>query len=601
VAGQPVTITYSGSLASGTAVNIHHGFNGANWTAVPGVAMTKHGEVWKYTYTVPSTATNIAMVFNFNGQNPWDNNGGNNYNFSTTNAPPTNPPSIPSGLTAQGVATNAVSLSWSASVAASGYTVYRDGNLIASVTGTSLLDTGCQPDTTYSYTVTADNVAGSSAPSLPASATTYFTALSNYSLRVVNPGFAVNTTSPAYVYQGQAGLGLTNGIQWSNALNGQTGFIPFTGLTNSSGWAWSNMISLGQGSNRLKFSASYQPLAVVSRDSATNSSYAGGWTNGSSGGSGFGPWNLSNTANAGFFIAGSAATNMNVNSSTGFGLYADSGGVAQAKRNLPVAMKTGDLFSLRFDNNWVSTGSQVGMALANSSGSNRFSFYFVGGQTNYWINDARNGTITGVPYSSSGWLLNFELTGSNSYRFTAGTNQITGNLGGDGAITQLVVTNNNAGSDTPYNLYLGDMTYVEIQPTMVTQLEAPLVFYNPMTQGIPDSWWSQYFGTTSGVSASADPDGDGFTNLQEYALGTNPMDSSSTFNVKTIERNGNSLTITWSSVSEKKYQVQAATQLNPSSWQGVGEVLTANSGLSTKTVTVPADASAYFVRVNLVP
>jgi hypothetical protein len=79
------------------------------------------------------------------------------------------------------------------------------------------------------------------------------------------------------------------------------------------------------------------------------------------------------------------------------------------------------------------------------------------------------------------------------------------------------------------------------------------------------------------------------------------MDSSSTFNVKMIERNGNSLTITWSSVSGKKYQVQAATQLNPSSWQDVGEVLTANSGLSMKTVTVPADASAYFVRVNLVP
>jgi hypothetical protein len=601
VAGQPVTIIYTGTLASGASVNIHHGYNGGNWTTLPGVPMTKEGSAWKYTYTIPSTATNIAMVFNFNGQNPWDNNGGNNYNFSTTNAPPTNPPSIPAELTAQGVATNAVSLSWSASVAASGYTVYRDGNLIASVTGTSHLDTGCQPDTTYRYTVTADNVAGSSAPSLPASATTYFTALSNYSLRVVNPGFAVNTTSPAYVYQGQAGLGLTNGIQWSNSLNGQTGFIPFTGLTNSSGWAWSNMISLGQGSNRLQFSASYQPLAVVSRDSATNSSYAGGWTNGSSGGSGFGPWNLSNTAIAGFFIAGSAATNMNVNSSNGFGLYANSGGVAQAKRNLPVAMKTGDLFSLRFDNNWVSTGSQVGMALANSSGSNRFSFYFVGGQTNYWINDARNGTITGVPYSSSGWLLNFELTGSNSYRFTAGTNQITGNLGGDGAITQLVVTNNNAGPDTPYNLYLGDMTYVEIQPTMVTQLEAPVVFYNPMTQGIPDSWWSQYFGTTSGVSASADSDGDGFTNLQESALGTNPMDSSSTFNVKTIERNGNSLTITWSSVSGKKYQVQATTQLNPSSWQDVGEVLTANSGLSTKTVNVPADAAAYFVRVNLIP
>lgn len=37
--------------------------------------MTKDGEVWKFTYNVPSAATNLAMVFNFNGQNPWDNNG----------------------------------------------------------------------------------------------------------------------------------------------------------------------------------------------------------------------------------------------------------------------------------------------------------------------------------------------------------------------------------------------------------------------------------------------------------------------------------------------------------------------------------------------
>jgi hypothetical protein len=79
------------------------------------------------------------------------------------------------------------------------------------------------------------------------------------------------------------------------------------------------------------------------------------------------------------------------------------------------------------------------------------------------------------------------------------------------------------------------------------------------------------------------------------------MDSSSTFKVKTIERNGNELTITWSSVSGKKYQLQATTQLNPSSWQDVGEALTANSGLSTKTVTLPDDAAAYFVRVNLMP
>jgi len=605
LAGQPVTITYDPTgrnLASATSVNIHYGYNGGNWTAVPGVPMTKDGAVWKFTYTVPVSATTIAVAFN-NGSGTWDNNGGPNWNFSVTTTPPTTPPAVPTGLTAQGIATNAVSLSWSALATASGYTIYRDGNLLASVVGTSYLDNSCLPETTYSYTVTADNLAGSSAPSLPASATTFFPALANYALRLVNPAFAINTTAGSFAFRGQAGSGLTNGLRWSNSLNGLTGTISFSGQTNSSGWAWSNIISLATGSNRISFSGDYLPPPVrTGQDSATNSSYAGGWTNGSSGGSGFGPWNLSNTANAGFFIAGSAATNMNVNSSNGFGLYANSGGVAQAKRNLPVAMKTGDIFSLRFDNNWVSTGSQVGMALANSSGSNRFSFYFVGGQTNYWINDASNGTITGVPYSSGGWLLNFELTGSNSYRFTAGTNQITGNLGGDGAITQLVVTNNNAGPDTPYNLYLGDMTYVEIQPTMVTQLEAPVVFYNPMTDGIPNSWWSQYFGTTAGASASADSDGDGFTNVQEYALGTDPKSAASTFKVGEMTRSGGSLTITWPSVAGKRYQVQTAPQLSAGAWQNAGDVVAPSvSGTSSVTVSVSADAPACFVRVNLLP
>ena len=180
-----------------------------------------------------------------------------------------------------------------------------------------------------------------------------------------------------------------------------------------------------------------------------------------------------------------------------------------------------------------------------------------------------------MPYSSSGWLLNFELTGSNSYRFTAGTNQITGNLGGDGAITQLVVTNNNAGPDTPYNLYLGDMTYVEIQPTMVTQIESPVVLYNPMTQGIPDSWWNQYFGTTSGVSASVDSDGDGFSNAEEYALGTDPKSSASTFKVGEMTRNGNSLTIMWASVPGKIYQVQTVAELTSGVWQNAGSTVTA--------------------------
>jgi len=39
--------------------------------------------------------------------------------------------------------------------------------------------------------------------------------------------------------------------------------------------------------------------------------------------------------------------------------------------------------------------------------------------------------------------------------------------------------------------------------------------------GLPDAWQIQFFGSISSPSAApgADPDGDGFSNLQEYLLG----------------------------------------------------------------------------------
>ena len=565
--------------------------------------MTKDGAVWKFTYTVPVSATTIAVAFN-NGSGTWDNNGGPNWNFSVTTTPPTTPPAVPTGLTAQGIATNAVSLSWSASATASGYTIYRDGNLLASVVGTSYLDNSCLPETTYSYTVTADNLAGSSAPSLPASATTFFPALANYALRLVNPAFAINTTAGSFAFRGQAGSGLTSGLRWSNSLNGLTGTISFSGQTNSSGWAWSNIISLATGSNRITFSGDYLPPPVrTGQDSATNSGYSPQWTNGSSGGTGFGAWSFSNSPSAGFFRADATnSTNMNVGSSNGFGLYASGNGSARASRNLPTAMKSGDVLTLRFDNNWIDTGARVGMALLNASGVERLSFYFVGGSNNYLVDDSFTGRDTSWPYSGNGFLITFSLTDSNSYSMNIGSSSLTGNLAASGPITRIAVYNNNAGINTECNLYVGEMTFTESQSPGVTTLSAADVVYNPMTDGIPNSWWSQYFGTTSGVSASADSDGDGFTNVQEYALGTDPKSAASTFKVGEMTRSGGSLTITWPSVAGKRYQVQTAPQLSAGAWQNAGDVVAPSvSGTSSVTVSVSADAPACFVRVILLP
>jgi hypothetical protein len=379
--------------------------------------------------------------------------------------------------------------------------------------------------------------------------------------------------------------------------------VAFPGGSQPNGWEWTAAIGLGAGANAVTFSGTY---ATSSTQTLTDSpaNYTG-WSTGRTGGTGFGAWSLTSSGSGGYFLAQTSShANLSVGASTGFGLWANTGGISTATRSFNTPMAAGDSFALRFDNNWIDNGGETGFALADSTGAVRFRFYFVGEKVdNYRITDSTTARDSGLAYTGDGLNLSLTLTSDTAYKLSLGNTSITGTLAtAGGAISRLVVENKNAGPNTERNLYIGTMTHTrQLSDAGTISATASVLSYSGTTDGIDNSWWALYGIGEGNRVATLDPDGDGFSHLQEYALGTNPMDSSSTFKVKTIERNGNELIITWSSVSGKKYQLQATTQLNPSSWQDVGEVLTANSGLSTKTVTVPADAAAYFVRVNLIP
>ncbi|MFF6789668.1 chitinase [Streptomyces filamentosus] len=81
-------------------------------------------------------------------------------------------PATPAGLAAGTPTTSAVPLSWNAVSGATGYKVYRDGALAATVSGTSTTVTGLAADTAYSFQVAASNAAGESAKSAAVSART---------------------------------------------------------------------------------------------------------------------------------------------------------------------------------------------------------------------------------------------------------------------------------------------------------------------------------------------------------------------------------------------------------------------------------------------
>jgi hypothetical protein len=181
------------------------------------------------------------------------------------------------------------------------------------------------------------------------------------------------------------------------------------------------------------------------------------WVNGSTGGYGFGAWSLTATGSAGHFLA-DGSFNMDVGTTKGFGLYANGGGVATATRNFNNALEAGDTVMLKFDNNWVDTGAQVGFSLADSTGTARLRFYFVGGDQYYRVSDAVTGRLTTIPYTDTGLTVYITLGDNGTYTLVAGGSSVLGALGAGGAISQLVVQNNNGGSNTERNLYFGELT-----------------------------------------------------------------------------------------------------------------------------------------------
>jgi hypothetical protein len=82
--------------------------------------------------------------------------------------------------------------------------------------------------------------------------------------------------------------------------------------------------------------------------------------------------------------------------------------------------------------------------------------------------------------------------------------------------------------------------------------------------GLPDFWETQNglspTNSTGINGANGDPDGDGFTNLQEYLAGTDPQDANSLLKITDLAGAGR--VITWNSVPGRNYQVFTATNAN---------------------------------------
>ena len=102
---------------------------------------------------------------------------------------------------------------------------------------------------------------------------------------------------------------------------------------------------------------------------------------------------------------------------------------------------------------------------------------------------------------------------------------------------------------------------------------------------------------------TANPDGDAFTSLLEYALATSPAQSNSApYNVA---QQGNTLVFTYTRPSlapDLTYAVEWSQTLAAGSWStaGVTQQITSDNGtIRTVKATVPAGSAALFLRLKV--
>ncbi len=214
------------------------------------------------------------------------------------------------------------------------------------------------------------------------------------------------------------------------------------------------------------------PVQAAS-DDASSATYDAGWTNASTGGTGFGPWQLAVGGNGGHFTASSTgnAGGSSGNIDTGgrsWGMWSTNG-TTEAVRTFDTALTTGQEFRVSFDNGYIDSGKSAGVALRNNSGQNLWEFYFAGGSNRYVIHHQAGNLTTDIPFTGDGVELIFNLVGPTSYfcqvlaHIQGGTNKqfyiYAGDLisQSDAAIRQFRAWNFEAGPGSDYDVFVNGL------------------------------------------------------------------------------------------------------------------------------------------------
>ena len=135
---------------------------------------------------------------------------------------------------------------------------------------------------------------------------------------------------------------------------------------------------------------------------------------------------------------------------------------------------------------------------------------------------------------------------------------------------------------------------------LITLMDRSVSSFN---DGIPDSWRLRYFGSIYNLlsQATADADGDGANNWQEYVAGTDPTDSHSCLTVANHQAAAvqpQDCVVHWPSISGKTYVIERSASIFEPNWIPVSTNTGTGSDMEFHDTT---GGSVRFYRVQVLP
>jgi hypothetical protein len=116
----------------------------------------------------------------------------------------------------------------------------------------------------------------------------------------------------------------------------------------------------------------------------------------------------------------------------------------------------------------------------------------------------------------------------------------------------------------------------------------------------------EYFGTTN-INPNADPTGNGFTVLQDYVAGTDPLVATDYLHITHVSatNTSNTATLTWTSHPSRLYYVEERTNMVTGAWATnttLGILAPSPSPATTTTIGAPdvSGATSRFYRVQAI-